>query len=85
VDGASGAADGAGASASMSATLPTPPEPEEPAAPRTVALPEPEGAPSPDEGEEVVAPVEGGTTVRLVGLAGRSGPGRTIPVVRVAA
>jgi len=74
--------DGAGASASMSATLPAPPEPEEPAAPRTVALPEPEGLPHRDEGEEVVAPVEGATTVRLVGLVGG---GLRSSVVRVAA
>jgi len=77
--------DGAGASASMSATLPAPPEPEEPAAPRTVALPEPEGLPHRDEGEEVVAPVEGATTVRLVGLAGGVGGGLRSSVVRVAA
>jgi transcriptional regulator with XRE-family HTH domain len=83
------AGDGASAEASMSATLPTPPEPEEPAAPRTVALPEPEGAPVRDDGEEVVAPVEAATPVRLVGLvavpstpAGGVGPG---PVVRAAA
>ncbi|GLZ45154.1 hypothetical protein Acsp06_13390 [Actinomycetospora sp. NBRC 106375] len=77
---------GAAASASMSATLPTPPEPADPPLPQTVALPEPEGLPG--TGEEVVAPVEGGTTVRLVGLAGgsgASGPGRSTPVVRVAA
>ena len=77
--------DGAGASTSMSATLPAPPEPEEPAAPRTVALPEPEGLPHRDEGEEVVAPVEGATTVRLVGLAGGVGGGLRSSVVRVAA
>jgi transcriptional regulator with XRE-family HTH domain len=82
--------DGAGASAAgMSATLPAPPEPEEPAAPRTVALPEPEGTPVHDDGEEVVAPVEATTPVRLVGLVtvppvpgGGVGPG---PVVRAAA
>ncbi|GAA4908277.1 helix-turn-helix protein [Actinomycetospora succinea] len=61
---------GEAAAASMSARIPTPPEPAEPAAPRTVALPEPEGTPLTDDGEEVVAPVEGATTVRLVGLAG---------------
>jgi hypothetical protein len=73
----------------MSATLPTPPEPEEPAAPRTVALPEPEGAPSPDEGEEVVAPVKAATPVRLVGLGGTpAGPvsaGWSAPLARAAA
>jgi hypothetical protein len=85
----SAAGDGAPADASMSATLPAPPEPEEPAAPRTVALPEPEGAPVHDDGEEVVAPVEAATPVRLVGLvtvpsapAGGVGHG---PVVRAAA
>jgi transcriptional regulator with XRE-family HTH domain len=83
------AGDGAPADAGMSATLPAPPEPEEPAAPRTVALPEPEGAPVHDDGEEVVAPVEAATPVRLVGLvtvpptpAGGVGHG---PVVRAAA
>jgi transcriptional regulator with XRE-family HTH domain len=75
----------AGMSASMSATLPAPPEPEEPAAPRTVALPEPEGLPQRDSDEEVVAPVEGATTVRLVGLAGGATSGPRSPVVRVAA
>jgi hypothetical protein len=87
--GPSSAGDGAPADASMSATLPAPPEPVEPAAPRTVALPEPEGAPVHDDGEEVVAPVEAATPVRLVGLvtvppvpAGGVGPG---PVVRAAA
>ena len=75
----------AGTSASMSATLPAPPEPEEPAAPRTVALPEPEGLPQRDADEEVVAPVEGATTVRLVGLAGGATSGPRSPVVRVAA
>ena len=75
----------AGMSASMSATLPAPPEPEEPAAPRTVALPEPEGLPQRDPDEEVVAPVEGATTVRLVGLAGGATSGPRSPVVRVAA
>jgi len=75
----------AGMSASMSATLPTPPEPEEPAAPRTVALPEPEGLPQRDSDEEVVAPVEGATTVRLVGLAGGATSGPRSPMVRVAA
>jgi len=83
-----GAAPPGGASAraaAMSATLPAPPEPEEPAAPRTVALPEPEGAPVRHDGEEVVAPVEGATPVRLVGLAGRVGGARGVPVVRVAA
>ncbi|WP_433036899.1 helix-turn-helix domain-containing protein [Actinomycetospora sp. CA-053990] len=75
----------AGMSARMSATLPTPPEPEEPAAPRTVALPEPEGLPQRDADEEVVAPVEGTTTVRLVGLAGGATSGPRSPVVRVAA
>jgi transcriptional regulator with XRE-family HTH domain len=85
------ASDDAGspASASMSATLPAPPEPEEPAAPRTVALPEPEGAPVRDDGEQVVAPIEGATPVRLVGLVGvpsaASGPGHAAPVVRAAA
>jgi transcriptional regulator with XRE-family HTH domain len=81
--------DAAPADAGMSATLPSPPEPEEPAAPRTVALPEPEGAPVHDDGEEVVAPVEAATPVRLVGLvtvppapAGGVGHG---PVVRAAA
>jgi transcriptional regulator with XRE-family HTH domain len=85
----SSAGDGAPADASMSATLPAPPEPEEPSAPRTVALPEPEGAPVHDDGEEVVAPVEAATPVRLVGLvtvpstpAGGVGHG---PVVRAAA
>ena len=84
----SSAGDGAPADASMSATLPAPPEPVEPAAPRTVALPEPEGAPVHDDGEEVVAPVEAATPVRLVGLVtvppvpGGVGPG---PVVRAAA
>jgi XRE family transcriptional regulator, stress-response regulator len=73
------------ASASMSATLPTPPEPEEPAAPRTVALPEPEGLPQRDADEEVVAPVEGATTVRLVGLAGGAPSSPRSPVVRAAA
>ena len=72
-------------SASMSATLPAPPEPEEPGAPRTVALPEPEGLPQRDADEEVVAPVEGATTVRLVGLAGGATSGLRSPVVRVAA
>ena len=72
-------------SAGMSATLPAPPEPEEPAAPRTVALPEPEGLPRQDSDEEVVAPVEGATTVRLVGLAGGVTSGPRSPVVRVAA
>jgi transcriptional regulator with XRE-family HTH domain len=76
---------GTNASAGMSATLPAPPEPEEPGAPRTVALPEPEGLPRHDSDEEVVAPVEGGTTVRLVGLAGRVGGGPRSSVVRVAA
>jgi transcriptional regulator with XRE-family HTH domain len=83
------AGDGAPADAGMSATLPAPPEPEEPAAPRTVALPEPEGAPGHDDGEDVVAPLEATTPVRLVGLvtvpsvpAGGVGPG---PVVRAAA
>jgi len=66
-EGSGEGAVGPAASASMSARIPTPPEPAEPAAPRTVALPEPEGAPVPDDGEEVVAPVEGATTVRLVG------------------
>jgi transcriptional regulator with XRE-family HTH domain len=75
----------AGMSASMSATLPAPPEPEEPAAPCTVALPEPEGLPQRDSDEEVVAPVEGATTVRLVGLAGGATSGPRSPVVRVAA
>lgn len=75
----------AGMSAGMSATLPAPPEPEEPAAPRTVALPEPEGLPQRDSDEEVVAPVEGATTVRLVGLAGGATSGPRSPVVRVAA
>jgi transcriptional regulator with XRE-family HTH domain len=75
----------AGMSASMSATLPAPPEPEEPAAPRTVALPEPEGLPQRDSDEEVVAPVQGATTVRLVGLAGGATSGPRSPVVRVAA
>jgi transcriptional regulator with XRE-family HTH domain len=75
----------AGMSASMSATLPAPPEPEEPAAPRTVALPEPEGLPQRDSDEEVVAPVEGATKVRLVGLAGGATSGPRSPVVRVAA
>jgi len=75
----------AGMSASMSATLPAPPEPEEPAAPRTVALPEPEGLPQRDADEEVVAPVEGATTVRLVGLAGGATSGPRSLVVRVAA
>ncbi|GAA4768475.1 hypothetical protein GCM10023199_56810 [Actinomycetospora chibensis] len=75
----------AGMSASMSATLPTPPEPEEPAAPRTVALPEPEGLPQRDSDEEVVAPVEGATTVRLVGLAGGVTSGPRSHVVRAAA
>lgn len=86
----SGAGDeGAGASASLSSARPAPPEPTDPAPPRTVALPEPEGAPHPDEGEQVIAPVEGGTTVRLVGLAGGSAAssplGRSTPVVRAAA
>lgn len=93
----SGATDGPAASASMSARIPTPPEPEDPAPPRTVALPEPEGAPGHDAGEEVVAPVDGATTVRLVGrrsaaeldprngLAGTGGGARTVPLVRVAA
>jgi hypothetical protein len=72
-------------SARMSATLPTPPEPEEPAAPRTVALPEPEGLPQRDADEEVVAPVEGATTVRLVGLVGGVTSGPRSPVVRLAA
>jgi hypothetical protein len=83
------AGDGAPADAGMSATLPAPPEPEEPAAPRTVALPEPEGAPGHEDGEDVVAPLEATTPVRLVGLvtvpsvpAGGVGPG---PVVRAAA
>lgn len=75
---------GVGEGASMSARIPAPPEPEEPAAPRTVALPEPEGAPGPD-GDDVVAPVEGATTVRLVGLAGGIGAGRSASVVCVAA
>lgn len=75
----------AGEGASMSARIPTPPEPTEPAAPRTVALPEPEGAPVVDDGEEVVAPVEGATTVRLVGLAGGVGGPRATTVVCVAA
>jgi transcriptional regulator with XRE-family HTH domain len=79
------ATSGDEASASMSATLPAPPEPEEPAAPRTVALPEPEGLPQRDADEEVVAPVEGATTVRLVGLAGGATSGPRSPVVRVAA
>ena len=74
-----------GEGASMSARIPTPPEPAEPAAPRTVALPEPEGAPVPDDGEEVVAPVEGATTVRLVGLVGGVGTPRAATVVCVAA
>lgn len=74
-----------GMSAGMSATLPAPPEPEEPAAPRTVALPEPEGLPQRDADEDVVAPVEGATTVRLVGLAGGATSGPRSPVVRVAA
>ena len=82
---ASGDDASAGMSASMSATLPAPPEPEEPAAPRTVALPEPEGLPQRDPDEEVVAPVEGATTVRLVGLAGGATSGPRSPVVRVAA
>ncbi|GAA4894326.1 hypothetical protein GCM10023203_55710 [Actinomycetospora straminea] len=82
---ATGDGAGAGASASMSARIPTPPEPEDPAPPRTVALPEPEGAPGHDTGEEVVAPVDGATTVRLVGLAGTGGGARTVPLVRVAA
>ncbi|PVZ14372.1 transcriptional regulator with XRE-family HTH domain [Actinomycetospora cinnamomea] len=77
------------ASASMSASLPAPAEPAEPAAPRTVALPEPEGAPTRDDGEQVVAPVEGATPARLVGLVtlppAASGPGPTAPVVRAAA
>ncbi|GAA4791440.1 hypothetical protein GCM10023200_28330 [Actinomycetospora chlora] len=56
--------EAASASASASSSAPpTPPEPTDPAPPRTVALPEPEGEPE-------VTPVEGGTTVRLVGLAG---------------
>lgn len=76
---------GDAAGASMSARIPTPPEPEEPSAPRTVALPEPEGAPVVDDGEEVVAPVEGATTVRLVGLAGGVGGPRVTTVVCVAA
>jgi hypothetical protein len=53
-----------------------------------VALPEPEGAPDPDRGEEVVAPVEAATPVRLVGrLGGPAGPvpAGWSPVVRVAA
>jgi transcriptional regulator with XRE-family HTH domain len=79
----------AGMSATMSATLPAPPEPAEPAAPRTVALPEPEGLPQRDADEEVVAPVEGATTVRpvgrLVGLAGGATSGPRSPAVRVAA
>ena len=83
------AGDGAPADASMSATLPAPPEPEEPAAPRTVALPEPEGAPVHDDGEEVVAPVEAATPVRLVGLVTvpPTPPGGVShgPVVRAAA
>ena len=82
---ASGDDASAGMSASMSATLPAPPEPEEPAAPRTVALPEPEGLPQRDADEEVVAPVEGATTVRLVGLAGGATSGPRSLVVRVAA
>jgi transcriptional regulator with XRE-family HTH domain len=60
----SGAEGSEAASASASSSAPpTPPEPTDPAPPRTVALPEPEGEPE-------VTPVEGGTTVRLVGLAG---------------
>jgi transcriptional regulator with XRE-family HTH domain len=84
----SGDTEAASASASASAgssAPPTPPEPADPAPPRTVALPEPEGEPE-------VTPVEGGTTVRLVGLAGGGavasaapGTGRSAPVVRVAA
>ena len=74
-----------GEGASMSARIPAPPEPAEPAAPRTVALPEPEGAPVPDDGEEVVAPGEGATTVRLVGLVGGVGGPRAATVVCVAA
>jgi transcriptional regulator with XRE-family HTH domain len=88
----SSSADGsetASASATASATAsssapPAPPEPTDPAPPRTVALPEPEGEPE-------VTPVEGGTTVRLVGLAGggavasATSAGRSVPVVRVAA
>jgi transcriptional regulator with XRE-family HTH domain len=61
-EGSEAASASASASASSSAP-PTPPEPTDPAPPRTVALPEPEGEPE-------VTPVEGGTTVRLVGLAG---------------
>lgn len=79
---------GAGEGASMSARTPAPPEPAEPAAPRTVALPEPEGAPptdAPGDGEEVVAPVEGATTVRLVGFVGGVGGPRSATAVCVAA
>ena len=80
------AGEGAGASMSArSSAPPAPPEPTDPAAPRTVALPEPEGAPVVDDGEEVVAPVEGATTVRLVGLAGGVGGPRVTTVVCVAA
>lgn len=80
------AGEGAGASMSArSSAPPAPPEPTDPAAPRTVALPEPEGVPAGDDTEEVVAPVEGATTVRLVGLVGGVGGPRTATVVCVAA
>lgn len=80
----SGASDAAAtpsaaAAPSACATLPAPPEPTDPAPPRTVALPEPEGAELPD----VVEPVVGATPVRLVGR--RPVPGATGPVVGAAA
>ena len=83
---ASGEGSGAPAGAAMSATLPAPPEPTDPAEPRTVALPEPEGAPVRDEDEEVVAPVHAVRRVGLVALPTAPVDAlRTAPVVRAAA